>query len=182
MMFVTFELNRDDRLWNNGHADIECRRTGDIQVAYEVQGNEMMVVLRGWTTTVGDNATGCATEGHFDSFSDFTPNEDVQGAVNATSIASHLPGAYEGTVPAQRFGEAALNLTEVLQEAFGNACIAFGWVWMYSRSSNEPNSNMQDYIAPRGLSVRTCAGQARSSLTPTRIACETTASRGSRAF
>ncbi len=24
--FVTFELNRDDRLWNNGHADIPCRR------------------------------------------------------------------------------------------------------------------------------------------------------------
>ena len=117
----------------------------------------MTVVLRRWTTTASDAATGCATEGHFDNFSDFTPNEDVQGAVNATSIASHLPGAYEGTVPAQRFGEAALNLTEVLQEAFDDTCLAFGSVWMYSRSSNEPNANMQDYIAPRALSVRTCA-------------------------
>ena len=155
--FVTFELNRDDRLWDNGLADIPCRLTGDIQVAYEVQGNDMTVVLRRWTTTASDEATGCATEGYFDSFSDFTPNVDVQGAVNAASIASHLPGAYEGTVPAQRFGGAALNLTEVLQEAFGDTCLAFGSVWMYSRSSNEPNSNMQDYIAPRGLSVRTCA-------------------------
>ena len=155
--FVTFELNRDDRLWNNGQADVPCRRTGDIQVAYEVQGNDMTVVLRRWTTTATDDATGCATEGHLDNFSDFTPNEDVQGAVNATSIASHLPGAYEGTVPAQRFGEAALNLTEVLQEGFHDRCIAFGSVWMYSRSSNQPNSNMQDYIAPHGLSVRTCA-------------------------
>ena len=155
--FVTFELNRDDRLWNNGHADIPCRRTGDIQVAYEFQGNDMIVVLRRWMTAVSDIATGCATAGHFNSFSDFTPNVDVQGAVNATSIASHLPGAYSGTVPAQRFAEAALNLTEVLQEAFGDRCFAFGSVWMYSRSSNEPNSNMQDYIAPRALSVRTCA-------------------------
>ena len=155
--FVTFELNRDDRIWNNGQADIPCRRTGDIQVAYDVQGNDMTVDLRRWTTTASDDATGCATKGHFDKFSDFTPNVDVQGAVNATQIASHLPGAYTGTVPAQRFGEAALNLTEVLQEGFEDECFAFGSVWMYSRSSNESNSNMQDYIAPRALSVRTCA-------------------------
>ena len=155
--FVTFELNRDDQLWNNDQADIPCRRTGDIQVAYEVQGNDMTVVLRRWTTTATDASTGCATNGRFDDFSDFTPNEDVQGAVNAAPIASHLPGAYEGTVPAQRFGEAALNLTEVLQEGFKDECLAFASVWMYSRSSNEPDSNMQDYIAPRALSVRTCA-------------------------
>jgi hypothetical protein len=27
--FLTFELNRDDRLWDNGHARIPCRTTGD---------------------------------------------------------------------------------------------------------------------------------------------------------
>ena len=93
---MTFELNRDDRLWNNGHADVPCRRTGDMQVAYEVQGNDMTVVLRRWTTTATDDATGCATEGHFDNFSDLTPNEDAQGAVNATRSRVTCRGPTKG--------------------------------------------------------------------------------------
>ena len=155
--FVTFELNRDDRLWDNGLADIPCRLTGDIQVAYEVQGNDMTVVLRRWTTTASDEATGCATEGYFDSFSDFTPNVDVQGAVNAASIASHLPGAYSRDGACAAVWEAALNLTEVLQEAFGEYAARVRFGLDVFALVQRAQSNMQDYIAPRGLSVRTCA-------------------------
>ena len=38
--FLTFELNHDDRLWNNGKARIPCRRTGDLLISYEQQGND----------------------------------------------------------------------------------------------------------------------------------------------
>ena len=49
--FLSFELNHDARLWNNGKARIPCRRTGDVQVAYEPQGNDIDVQLRRWVTT-----------------------------------------------------------------------------------------------------------------------------------
>jgi hypothetical protein len=155
--FVTFELNRDDRLWDNGHALIPCRRTGDVQISYELQGNRPTIVVRRWTTTATDAATGCATSGELDDFTDLTPNEEAQGAINGAPIPSRLPGAYEGTVPTQRFGEASVNLARILNEAFHDECLAYGSVWMYSRSSNEPSSNMKDYVTLRALTVRTCS-------------------------
>jgi hypothetical protein len=35
--------------------------------------------------------------------------------------------------------------------------VTFGSVWMHSRSSLSPNSDLKDYVAPRPLSVRTCS-------------------------
>ena len=37
--FLTFELNRDARLWDNGRARIPCRMTGDLLVSYVPHGN-----------------------------------------------------------------------------------------------------------------------------------------------
>jgi hypothetical protein len=82
---------------------------------------------------------------------------DAQGAVNAGSIAAHLPGFYSGSVPAERFGEAALNLTQVLGEADLGRCFSFGSIWMHSRSSDSDSSNMEDYVAPRDVAFRSCS-------------------------
>ena len=49
--FLTFELNHDARLWNNGQATIPCRRTGDILISYEPHGNDVDVVLQRWSPT-----------------------------------------------------------------------------------------------------------------------------------
>jgi hypothetical protein len=155
--FLAFELNRDGRLWNNGRAQVPCRRTGDVLVSYEAQGNDVDVVIQQWITDQADNATGCARRGHLDNFTSFTPNVDAQGAVNARTITNYLPGAYGGTIPSERFGEASLNLASLLEEAFGDDCLAFSSIWMHSRSSTSESSNMQDYVAPRGLNIRTCA-------------------------
>jgi hypothetical protein len=155
--FLAFELNTDDRLWDNGRARIPCRRTGDVLVSYEPQGNTVNVVLQRWVTTATDPDTGCATTGRLDEFNALDPNVDAQGAINAAEIASRLPGAYTGTVPAERFGETALNLASLLEEAFGDDCLAFRSVWMHSRSSPSEGSNMQDYVAPQPLDVRTCS-------------------------
>jgi uncharacterized repeat protein (TIGR01451 family) len=155
--YLAFELNADARLWNNGRARIPCRRSGDILVAYEAQGNDVEVVIQRWVTTSTDAASGCAETGRLEEYTRFTPNVDIQGAVNAGAITSRLPGAYSGTVPEGRFGEAALNLARVLEEGFGDDCLAFRSVWMHSRSSDSEQSNMQDYVAPQRLDVRTCA-------------------------
>jgi hypothetical protein len=154
--YLAFELNRDDRLWDNGRARIPCRRTGDVLVSYQPQGNRVEVVLQRWVTTQADAATGCAREGSLDPFTGLT-SMDAQGALNDSSITSRLPGFYSGSIPMERFGEAALNLGRLLDEAFGDDCLAFTSVWMHSRSSTSESSNMQDYVAPRPLDVRTCA-------------------------
>jgi hypothetical protein len=155
--FLTFELNHDSRLWNNGRADIPCRRTGDLLVSYEAQGTAVSVLLYRWVTSEADPETGCATTGGLESVTGLTPNTDAQGAVNASPIDAQLPGAYTESVPRRRFGEAALNLTEILGDALGNPCFSFGSIWMHSRSSRSYFSNMQDYVAPEAVAVRSCA-------------------------
>jgi hypothetical protein len=155
--YVAFELNHDARLWDNGRARIPCRRPGDVLIAYRAQGNEVEVVIQRWITTITDPATGCARTGRLEEYTRFTPNVDVQGAVNGAAITSWLPGAYTDTVPVGRFGEAALNLAELLDDAFGDDCLSFRSIWMHSRSSTSEQSNMQDYVAPQQLNVRTCS-------------------------
>jgi hypothetical protein len=155
--FLAFELNHDERLWDNGNARIPCRRTGDVLVSYEPQGNRVNVLLQRWVTLSTDPATGCAMTGRLDEFTGLDPNMDAQGAINANAIMSRLPGAYSGTVPRERFGETALNLASLLEEAFRDDCLSFRSFWMHSRSSNSESSNMQDYVAPQPLDVRTCS-------------------------
>ncbi len=158
--FLTFELNHDSRLWDNGLAMIPCRRTGDVLVSYEAVGGNNVgvdVVLQRWVTTQTDPATGCATRGGLDPLSGLTPSVDAQGAVNADTILSRLPGFYEETIPTQRFGEAALNLSQILDDALENECFSYGSIWMHSRSSTSESSNMQDYVAPRAINLRSCA-------------------------
>jgi hypothetical protein len=155
--YVAFELNRDARLWNNGRATIPCRRTGDILVGYEAQGQDVNVIVQRWVTTATHAGTGCATAGRLENFTGFTPNADAQGAINATAIAARLEGFYDNTIPAHRFGEAALNLSRILGEGFDDPCFSFGSIWMHSRSSSSDSSNMQDYVAPKPVSFRSCS-------------------------
>lgn len=155
--FLTFELNRDARLWDNGRAHIPCRTTGDLLVSYEPHGNTVDVVVQRWVTTRADPGSGCAAEGRLEDANDLTPNVDVQGAVNATAIANFLPGANGASIPAERFGEAALDLAAALAGGFGDRCFAYTSAWMHSRSSTSDSANMQDYVAPRRLEARRCA-------------------------
>jgi hypothetical protein len=155
---ISFELNRDARLWNNGHAKIPCRTTGDLLVTTEPHGNGVVIQLFRWTTVIADSATGCARTGTVKVVAAI-PAGSAQGAVNATAITSRLPGTFPpgSQVPAGRFSEVALNLSSLMEEKFGDECLAFASIWMHSRSSISETSNVQDYVAPRPISVRTCS-------------------------
>ena len=155
--FVTFELNRDSRLWNNGNARIPCRRTGDLLISFEPHGNDASVVVSRWKTTATDPDTSCATKGTLTDATGLKDGVDVQGAPNAGDISTYLPGAYESTIPEGRFGETGIDLAKVLADAFGDDCLAYASVWMHSRSSTSESSNMQDYVAPQPIDARTCA-------------------------
>ena len=157
--YVAFELNQAARLWNNGRAQVPCRRTGDVLVVFAAHGTGMDVVLERWVTSKTDAATGCASTGHLDQVAS-VPAADAQGAVNPAAVANYLPGFFPvpGRVPdAGQFGEAALNLSALLRAAFDDRCFAYASIWMNSRSSLSESSQMQDYVAPRPLAVRTCA-------------------------
>ena len=103
-------------------------------------------------------ATGCATEGTLEDFTDFTDNVDAQGAVNDGPIADFLPGfAWPGgMIPTNLFIEASLNLTVLLEEINDSPCFSFGSTWMHTRASLSDDSNMDDLIAPEPLLFGNC--------------------------
>ncbi|HKG64052.1 MAG TPA: hypothetical protein VKB28_08320 [Solirubrobacteraceae bacterium] len=157
--FVTFELNQSGRTWvNDKHSRIPCRRDGDVLVSYEISGNTREVFLRRWRTGVTDPQAGCDRTGTIQPLTSVRADIEAQGALNAAVIANRLPGA-GAVIPALRFGEAALDLDALLGPVFAHGCYAFGSVWMHSRSSNSPTSQMQDYVAPAPIDLRTCAAE-----------------------
>ena len=157
--FLTFELNQSGRTWvNDEKTRIPCRRDGDVLVSYEISGNAREVFLRRWQTGVTDPQSGCDRTGTIEPLATVRADVQAQGALNAAAIANGLPGAGAG-IPALRFGEAALDLDALLGPAFSHGCFAFGSVWMHSRSSNSPTSQMQDYVAPARIDLRTCAAE-----------------------
>lgn len=153
--FLTFELNRDGRLWNNGRARVPCRRDGDILVTFEPHGNEQTVTVKRWDTRTTDYSTGCARTGRLET-ADLRPGVDVQGAFNAAALTSSLPGS-STTIAARLFGESALNLSAIAEREFGDDCLAFTSVWLHSRSSDSDNATLKDVVMPRPLDVRSCS-------------------------
>lgn len=156
--FLAFELNRDARLWNNGHSEIPCRRTGDLLVAVAAHGNSIAVHLERWVTDVADDVSSCARLGHTQTIGDF-PAGSAQGNVNTAPITSRLPGtvAPGAQIAPALFAETALNLTALLQSALHDSCFVFGSLWMHSRASDQPNSALKDFVAPQPVAVRSCA-------------------------
>jgi hypothetical protein len=156
--FLTFELNQDGRLWQpvpNG-AHVPCRTTGDVLISFEIHGSVPALVVRRWTTTVWDAATGCSRVGTLSAPLNVTG--DVQGAMNTASIANHLPGHLPhdpGTIGVGLFGEAAVNLGAVLAGA-DEPCFAFASMWAHTRASESEDSALREYVAPRPVIARSC--------------------------
>jgi hypothetical protein len=158
--FLTFELNQSGRTWTNDNNEtIPCRRDGDILVSYEISGNAADVFLRRWHTEVTDPEAGCDRRGTILPFTTVEAGVQAQGAINPVDIANQLPGRFGATIPAAQFGEAALDLEALLGPAFPEGCYAFNSIWMHSRSSLSYTSQMQDYVAPTPVNLRTCSAE-----------------------
>ena len=158
--YLGFELNQSPDLWTNAEgAEIVCRQTGDIIVAAISNGNQIELQLETWTTTEEDPDTGCATEGTLTVFDDFEVDE-AQGHMNILEIENFLDTDFDwgadGEIDERKFGEAALNLTALIEGALGSQCFSFGTVWMHTRSSDAIDSNLDDYITPESLLLRNC--------------------------
>ncbi|MFL5863392.1 MAG: hypothetical protein ACJ780_21900 [Solirubrobacteraceae bacterium] len=154
-VFITFELNQVAETWNNGHADIPCRTTGDILIAFAPHGNVLdNIQVEEWITTAAARTSGCAARGGFETVP-FTPN-NLQAAFNDASIHNYLEPFSATAIDEGNFAEAAINLKSLLA-GDQEGCSRFASVWMYSQSSSagEP-SQMKDYVAPTPWLVRTC--------------------------
>ena len=171
--FLTFELNQVKGLWENPNkAMIPCRTTGDVLISYNVGGSSSVeVVLYRWVTDEGKatviapdpTSHECAEKGHFAPAGGTAvapPFE--QGEMNFSGeISNFLTDTANPPTPAKfaagSFGEAALNLTAIFENANLGPCFAFGQMWMSSRSSESIDSQLQDYVGPIGISANSCA-------------------------
>ncbi len=171
--FLTFELNQVKGLWENENkTKIPCRTTGDVLISYNVPGGSSVnVVFYKWVT---DESTPtiippdptvhqCAKAGHFEPAGG-TPVSapDEQGNMNfAGEITNYLTDTANPPTPAKfaagSFGEAALNLTAIFENANLGSCFSFGQMWMSSRSSESIDSQLQDYVSPVGIQANSCA-------------------------
>ena len=111
--FVTFELNHDSRQWNNGLADIPRRRTGDVLVSYEAQGI-VDVVLQRWDDRDDRRRDRVRDHRWRSGRLELRAERRRPGRNQRGGDRSRTAGAYGGSIPPRRFGEAALNLGRLL--------------------------------------------------------------------
>jgi uncharacterized repeat protein (TIGR01451 family) len=156
--FATFELNQSGGTWNNGHGDITCRKTGDLLISYEVASGgtppNVDIVVYKWTTLTTDpNGSGCGATG---SLTPLDPQPFAQGAVNATDINNRISAAVGDMLAAGTFGEASINLTQILKKLRISPCESFAQVTMHTRSSTSIDSQLQDLSPTVALPIQPC--------------------------
>jgi hypothetical protein len=157
--FLTFELNQVRGTWvNDRNERIPCRTDGDVLVSYEISGSDAEVSLNRWKRKGNPDASGCDRQGTIEPLGAVTANVQAQGAMNQVGIVNFLPGAGSG-IGTRLFGEAALDLNALFGPEFSDGCYAFGSIWMHSRSSTQFSSQMQDYVSPQPIDLRTCAAE-----------------------
>jgi hypothetical protein len=133
-----------------------CAKTnrvdGDLLITYDMTPvqdvNQIVIEARTWNSATGE----------WEAFNGFTV-DDIKAAVNSDAIPDLVADPNGGViVNARRFGEASINLTEVLEDDDPEVeCFGFGQVNVRSRSSGETfNSNLQDRLPSAPVNLTNC--------------------------
>jgi hypothetical protein len=118
------------------------RTTGDLLINYLFQGQGTPTVnFRTWTGSAWSAPTDATA------FS--------ESAINTVPVAN-VGGQTPDPLPAQQFGELAINLTAAGVFPPG-VCKGFGSAYVKSRSSTAFNSEIKDFIAPVGININNCS-------------------------
>jgi len=118
------------------------RTTGDLLINYLFQGQGTPTVnFRSWTGSAWSAPTDATA------FS--------ESAINTAPVAN-VGGQTPDPLPAQQFGELAINLTAAGVFPPG-VCKGFGSAYVKSRSSTAFNSEIKDFIAPVGININNCS-------------------------
>ncbi len=155
--FVTFELNRDSRLWNNGNARIPCRRTGDLRS----RSSRTATATRRWWSHAGRRPPPTPTPAA--RLQDAHRRHRPQGRRRRPGHThrrrhQHLPARRVRVRRSLRAASArrASTLAQGARRRVRRHRPATRR-WMHSRSSTAESSNMQDYVARQPIDARTCA-------------------------
>ncbi|HET6380345.1 MAG TPA: SpaA isopeptide-forming pilin-related protein [candidate division Zixibacteria bacterium] len=154
---IDFEFNQSDELSSNGVTHV--RTDGDLLITFDFQANpgsqggySVNLELRVWDSAATDNPDPTSDPedtGKWGPAVDLDASGLAEGSVNGEDVSDCVEG---GTLGTGTFGEAVLNLTEIL----GGDCRAFGSVFTKSRSSNSFSADLKDRIDPVPVNFSTC--------------------------
>jgi uncharacterized surface anchored protein len=122
------------------------RTVGDKLITYDLDrgGTRATISIRTWTN---GGVWGPATV--------LTAQNPVQalGTINSSQITAANSLSTLGALSPRTFGEASINLTQVLGTA---QCVTFGSAFLKSRSADSFTSAVKDFIAPQRVTVTNC--------------------------
>jgi uncharacterized repeat protein (TIGR01451 family) len=154
---IDFEFNQSDQVSSNGVTKV--RTDGDLLVTFDFQANpgsqggySVDLEVRTWSSSSADQPDPTSTPANTGKWSapvDLIASGLAEGSVNSGDVSDCVAG---GTLATGTFGEAALNLTDIL----GGDCKAFGSLFTKSRSSNSFSADLKDRIDPVPVNFSTC--------------------------
>jgi Prealbumin-like fold domain len=140
---MDFEFNQSTTASANGVTPV--RTAGDLLIQYDLSngGVRPTLSIRTWS----GSAWGAAQN-----FSDTMPQK-ASGSINASAIpAGESDGI--GAQSARTFGEAQISLAAIFGGATG--CKSFGSAYLKSRSSDQFNSALKDFVPPVAVNISNC--------------------------
>ena len=169
---MDFEINKlaQPDLTTTGKKTLN-RSPGDLLVTYDFGGSGTPTLgLLIWLTSANGAATDCfsannlpcwgapptqdALDGVNDNRVDLSDAGFAEGAVNAVTVTDPIPDP-DVSLPANTFGEAAVNLTAAGVFPPG-ICAAFGSAFLKSRSAASFPSEVKDFVAPQPINISNC--------------------------
>jgi len=168
---MDFEVNKltQPNLTTTGPKTLN-RSPGDLLVTFDFAnggGNPVLGLLT-WMTSANGAATDCfsantlpcwgatpaqdALDGVNDNRVDLSDAGFAEGAVNTVTVTDPIANV---SLPANTFGEAAVNLTAAGVFPAGT-CTAFGSAFLKSRSAASFPSEVKDFVAPQPINISNC--------------------------
>ena len=158
--FLTFELNQSSSTWVNAvGTTIPCRTNGDLLLSFESAGGSALATSVYRWTGDGSGPLACPN-GANGIVRVFGPDRrrELPGLDERNALFNYLnPATYGSSLPANSFGEAAINLPAVLQGMGQNPCFGFLQMQVHSRSSSSISSALIDYTSPAPVYLQSCS-------------------------
>ncbi|WP_353826797.1 hypothetical protein [Agromyces sp. SYSU T0242] len=149
---MDFEFNKSTTISANGVTPV--RSQDDLLIQYDLAngGTVPELFVSRWVESgpksqcEAANKTPCWGERE-----NFSAGGDATGSINTAAIpAGEADGL--GAISPRTFGEASLDFGELV----GDECVAFGYAYLKSRSSDSFTAAMKDYIAPIETGFNNC--------------------------
>jgi hypothetical protein len=136
------------------------RTAGDVLVTFDFggSGTPTLGLLKWITAGAVSQCYSASSLPCWGNRVDLTKSGFAEGAVNANSVTDPVgvpAGGSARTLPAQTFGEAAINLTDA--GVFPAAtCETFGSAFLKSRSSASFTAEVKDFVTPAPVNISNC--------------------------